>query len=233
VFDAQMVRFENELADDRIPAPLQATLQSAAPIYRSALWPLHDAANRKWIAQQRADLSELGAQMSLRLSAIYGVPWLRIPYRVAVVPSTDRDTAFSNFGTSNRYFLIVASSMDRSISGWGGFETLYHEASHSIVDPAIDGIGRDIATIAAALDRPVPTDLWHALIMYTPGAVLTPLLAQRGIAGFASSFEGLLSNVYPRYYQAFKSHWQPYLDGSTTRNAALHAVVEAVTSATT
>jgi hypothetical protein len=229
IFDDEMARIENELSDGKLPASLSKTLESVFPIYLRTFWTAHDAANQHWIAEQRNNLNIVSMRMASRLRAIYGTPWMRVPYRVEAVPSTDRDSAFSNVGTNNGYFLIVASSMDRDLAGWKGLETIYHEASHSVVDPSIPGIAMDIAAAAASLNRPVPTDLWHALIMYTPAAVLRPLLAARGVTTFVSTFDGLLTNVYPRYNDAFKEHWQPYIDGTTSRVNALRAVVSAVT----
>ncbi len=228
VFDDQLIRIENALADGAPPYDLKRILASVAAIYWNTLWPAHDKLNRKRIQQWRQSLAQYGPTLMPSLSRLYQTPWLGIPYRVDVVASTDRDGAFSIYGP--RYWHIVTSSLDRQNYGLNGFEIIVHEASHSIVSPDSGPIGLSIAVAAGSLNRPEPADLWHVAIMYAPGSVLQELVAKVHEAPYTSAFvtNGVLTRVYPRYYAALKQHFQRYVDGATTLQSAMDETVKAI-----
>ncbi len=228
VFDDQLNRIENALADGAPPDDLKRILASVAPIYRNRLWPAHDRLNRRRIEQWRQSLAQYGPTLMPMLSRLYQKPWLRIPYRVDVVASTDHDGAFSIYGP--RYWHIVTSSLDRQNSGLNGFEIIVHEASHSIVSPESGPIVRSIALAAGSLNRPEPADLWHVVIMYAPGSALRELVGKAHGAPYTPAFvaNGVLTEVYPRYYAALKQHFQPYVDGLATLEPAMEQTVKAI-----
>ncbi len=228
VFDDQLIRIENALADGAPPGDLKRILASVAPIYRNTLWPAHDELNRRRIEQWRQSLAQYGPTLMPTLSRLYQAPWLRIPYRVDVVASTDRDGAFSIYGP--KFWHIVTSSFDRQNYGLNGFEIIVHEASHSIVSPDSGPIGRSIAVAAGSLNRPEPADLWHVVIMYAPGSVLRELVAKAHGAPYTPAFvaNDVLPEVYPRYYAALKQHFQPYVDGLAPLEPAMEQTVKAI-----
>ena len=51
-------------------------------------------------------------------------------------------------------------------------EVLFHEASHGIAEPVQSAIVRE----CRQRDKAIPRDLWHALIFYTTGEVISPLM---------------------------------------------------------
>jgi len=69
-----------------------------------------------------------------------------------------------------------------------------------------------------------PRDLWHQVMMYTPGVVAKRELANTGHPGYRTYGER-----YPAMpaavREAFERSWQPYLDGKTPFEQALHDLV--------
>lgn len=229
VFDDEMNALDNALADGVPPSRLKTVLDAVSSIYRETLWPIHDSLNRNRIARWRAELAEFGPSFWPQLSSLYQQSWQSIPYRISVVANTDRFGAFSISGTGDRFWHIVTSSYDHSSAGLSGVEIIAHEASHSIVGPGQGAIGASITKACAALARPEPNDLWHAVIMYMPGVVIQRLAARAGMK-YTLAFvdNGVFTRAYPRYYAAFKQHLRPYIEGRATLSEALRATVAEV-----
>jgi len=68
---------------------------------------------------------------------------------------------------------VTISSLDSRNQGSEALEVLFHEASHGIAEPVQDAIIRE----CRQRDKAIPRDLWHALIFYTTGEVIRPVLA--------------------------------------------------------
>ena len=229
IFDDGMNTLDNALADGTPPSRVKTVLHSVSSIYRETLWPIHDSLNRRRIARWKAELAEFGPSFWPQLSSLYQQSWQSIPYRVSVVANTERDGAYSISGTGDRFWYILTSSYDNSSAGLSGVEIIAHEASHSIVGPGQGPIGASITEACAALARPEPYDLWHAVIMYIPGVVLQRLADRAGMK-YTLAFvnNGVFTRAYPRYYAAFKQHLQPYIEGRATLSQALRATVAQV-----
>ncbi len=67
---------------------------------------------------------------------------------------------------------VTIASLDSRNQDAEALEVLFHEASHGIAEPVQDAIIRE----CRQRDKAIPRDLWHALIFYTTGEVLRPVL---------------------------------------------------------
>lgn len=151
-----------------LPANITQVLDSAAPIYRAHLWPDHDRANRRWITRVAPLVEEQGVGISERLAFIYQAKWPGEKTRVDV-------SAFANWAgayTTLDPLRVTISSTDPRNQGDAALEILFHEASHGLAEPVQSAIARE----CRQRGKPIPRDLWHALIFYTTGEVIKPLL---------------------------------------------------------
>ncbi|HTX60083.1 MAG TPA: hypothetical protein VMH02_10460 [Verrucomicrobiae bacterium] len=237
VFDETLLEADNALAiaagdslAQAVPQPMRRALETAAPVYRTALWPLHDARNRTFIAETSANLARYHEEFSATLSRIYRTPWLAKPYLVDVVAYAQWEGSYGNDAAG--FFHIVMSVQDPDERNLGGIDVLFHEASHSIAMPGTGTIGAAIARAAAGSNRPEPDQLWHAVIMYTPGRLAERLFDRDGAGPYTMVWirAGLFTRVWPRYYRALGRHWQPYMDGHGTLETALERCVEEIVS---
>jgi hypothetical protein len=142
--------------------------------------------------------------------------------------------------------------MDPRNQGAAALEVLFHEASHGIATPVELAIVRE----CRQRDKPIPRDLWHALIFYTTGEVIKPVLDAQSdtpgngsIPGSSSSKstpdassqssqdaeylpyakrEGLYQRGWESYLALLTNYWQPYLDGRTTFDDAIAHMVSAL-----
>jgi len=108
----------------------------------------------------------------------------------------------------------------------------FHEGSHGIAEPVQAAIIRE----CRQRDKAIPRDLWHALVFYTTGEVIRPVLGTSGATagdqedsvsggGYTpyAVREGLYQRGWSDYFKLLQKFWQPYLTAtppSTTPSPA-------------
>src|SRR5215813_4777291 len=163
--------------DAGLPAQLTQTLESAAPVYRAHLWTDHDRSNRRWITAVAPLVRRSGLDLSHRLAEIYQTPWPRERIRVDVTWFASSTGAY----TTQDPLRVTVSATDARNQGPEALEVVFHEASHGIADVVQNAIFRE----CRQREKPIPRDLWHALLFYTTGEVIRPVAFDA--AGAASS----------------------------------------------
>lgn len=219
---------DSQVTAARIPAELAAVLNRVAPVYRVHWWPRHDAANRLWIASVQTLMTRVGDRLAEQLSVAYATQWHTEPIRVDVTPwAGPRLVAYTN-GTDHGH--IVVSSTDPCDQGLASLETLYHEASHTIVGPGLGAVGSTISATATRLHGTPPDGLWHAVMFFTQGDLLRRDLAEIGVgyepgAGICNQFTG----SWAIYRDALELFWKPYLEGRSSLDSATTNVLRSLT----
>lgn len=221
--------------DAGLPAKLTHILELAAPIYRAHQWPADDRANRAWIKRVAPLVREQGLGLSHRLADIYQTRWPVERIRVDV-------TAYANWAgayTTLDPLRVTISSTDPRNQGAAALEILFHEASHGIAQPVEQAIARE----CRQREKPIPRDLWHALIFYTTGEMIKPIMnsglansedAEAGGSGSEGEYipyaqrEGLYQRNWQDYYRLLTRFWQPYLDGRASFDDAIAHMVSAL-----
>jgi hypothetical protein len=254
LFSTELVLLKNQLGDFEIcdevsgtkkkscdaglPARLTQVLEGAAPVYRAHRWPADDRANRAWILRVAPIVREQGVGLSHRLADIYQTRWPNEKIRVDVTAVANGTGAYTTLDPLR----VTIASNDARNQGGAALEILFHEASHGIATPVEQAIARE----CRQRDKPIPRDLWHALIFYTTGEVIKPLMAAENDAGapsgpggsngsLASSEytpyakrEGLYQRGWESYLDILTRYWQPYLDGRVTFDDAIAHMVSAL-----
>jgi hypothetical protein len=224
---------KKKTCDAGLPAKLTQILDDAAPVYRANLWPAHDRANRAWIRRVAPLVREQGLGLSQRLADIYQTHWPAEKIRVDV-------TAFANWAgayTTLDPLRVTISGGDSRNQGSAALEVLFHEASHGIAQPVEQAIVRE----CRQRDKPIPRDLWHALIFYTTGEVIKPIMESQppstgGSSGRDAKYpytpyavrEGLYQRGWDNYLKLLTRYWQPYLDNQVTFDNAIAHMVSAL-----
>ena len=233
-----------KICDAGLPAKLTRILEEAGSVYRAHLWPEHDRANRAWIASVAPLVREQGLGLAQRLADIYQTNWPSEKIRVDV-------TVFANSGgayTTLEPLRLVVSSTDPRNQGRAALELLFHEASHQIAQTVEQAIVRE----CRQRRKPIPRDLWHALLFYTTGEVIKPVMQAENAAksvGSVSSAgadghdrsrdsqgeyipyavrEGLYQHGWSGYYKVLTRFWQPYLEGHATFDDAIARMISAL-----
>lgn len=229
--------------DAGLPANITQVLDSAAPVYRAHLWAGQDRANRRWVTRVSPLVEEQGAGISQRLADIYQAKWPNYKIRVDVSARANWAGAYTTLDPLR----VTISSTDAGNQGDAALEVLFHEASHGIAEPVESAIARE----CRQRDKPIPRDLWHALIFYTTGEVVKPVLSastttptehhgsdpahpDRPDASRKDQYipyalrEGLYERGWNNYLQLLTRFWQPYLDGSATFDDAIARMVSSL-----
>jgi hypothetical protein len=217
---------KKKTCDAGLPAKLARVLDAAAPVYRAHEWPEHDRANRKWIAGVSPLVRVKGVELSQRLAEIYQTRWPKERIRVDV-------SAFANYAgayTTLDPLRVVISSTDPRNQGNSALEVLFHEASNGIAEPVQLAINRE----CRQRDKAIPRDLWHALVFYTTGEIIKPVVnAENTNAGEGEytpyAFrERLYQRGWDDYLKLLERFWQPYLDGKATFDDSIAHIVSAL-----
>jgi hypothetical protein len=225
----QLGEFEdcNELTGKRksvcnagLPGNIGPILEAAAPIYRAHWWADQDRSNRRWVIRVAPLVREQGVGLAQRLADVYQTKWPKQKIRVEV-------SAFANgagaYTTLDPLRVTIASTDERN-QGPDALLVLFHEASHGIAVPVETAISRE----CRQRDKPIPRDLWHALIVYTTEEVLSPIIEdQTNHTGADATFaekqkpnsvpyvlsDTLTQRGWEDYHLKLTLYWQPYLDG--------------------
>jgi len=235
--------------DAGLPPKLTHILEAAAPVYRAHFWSADDRANRAWIKRVAPLVREQGVGLSQRLADIYQTRWPTEKIRVDVARFANWAGAYTTLDPLR----VTISSTDPRNQDAAALEILFHEASHGIAQTVEQAIARE----CRQRDKPIPRDLWHALIFYTTGEVIKPILdAQPDAKGSSSQDttdgsprggnadprsnsqdarytpyakrEGLYQRGWENYLQLLTLYWQPYLDGRVTFDNAIAHIVSAL-----
>ena len=241
LFNGDMVLIKNRLAGLEACAELSgeksrecasglrpgliAALEGAAAVYRARWWPEHDRVNRSWVASAGPLVRRFGAGLAQQLAATYRADWPAGRLRVDVVIYGG---PFGAYTTLDPVYLTISSS-DLRNQGSATLEVLFHEASHTLAGAVRDTIVRE----CRARGKPIPRDLWHALLFYTTGEMVKRALsaAEGSAGGSAGNYTpyayryGLYARGWSHYQRGLERYWQPYLDGKAEFDTALARLV--------
>jgi hypothetical protein len=206
-----------------IAKDLVAALDEAAPIYRQRWWPEQDRINRAWIAALIPQVRGMGGNLAEQLAETYESKW---PARihVDVVYYAGPQGAYTSLAPLH---LTIATSDSRN-QNMNGFETLFYEASHVLARGVQESIDRE----CRRLQKPIPRDLWHALLLYTTGERIggAPSIpqAKANVAPKRLS-PGNGNSLYDRgwgdYEPLLERYWQPYLNGRIDLDTAIARLI--------
>ena len=229
IFNEELVRINDALAEtsagglpDSIPAAAKRVLEAAMPLYRAAQWEEDDRANRFWMAVAEPLLASAGEELAEAHAKAYAVPF---PKRILVdVTSFAWQFGAYTVGEGESAHVTIAST-DNGNQGFAALEALMHEPSHAIVGSNEGAIGSDLKRLSAETGLRPMANLWHAILFYTSGELTRRALARRGVSHYQPYILGMYGRVFGGFRASLETHWQAYLDGKVSREAALRQIL--------
>lgn len=229
IFDRELIVLNAALSattagklPDSIPKAASAVLESTMPLYRAAQWEEDDRANRFWIAVAEPLLASAAEELADAHAKAYGLPF---PTRILV----DVSPLAWEFGAytvgEGASAHAVISSIEPGTQGFGALESLMHEPSHAIVAPASMAIGSDLARASKELGLRPLANQWHAILFYTSGELTRRALAKRGVREYRPFIANMYEGPFRGQRAALETHWQAYLDGKVSREAAIRQIL--------
>jgi hypothetical protein len=233
LFDGDMLNIKNRLAEMENQPGLEnaglryelvQALEKAAPVYRARWWQEHDRANRTWAQEVTPLVQKLGLPLAQQLSTVYQEGWPEGKIAVDLATYAGRVGGY----TSLDPLRVTISSTDPRNQGAGALELLFHEASHGMSRSVAAAIARE----CQARKKPIPRELWHALLFYTTGEMVRRALAKEPAGSPDYTPYAIRQNLYARGWQSYwallERYWQPYLDGKADIERAISRMVGAL-----
>jgi len=223
LFDGDLVLIKNRLAevencpdlsgraDSRCKSGLRpeliAALERAAPVYRAKWWPEQDKRNRDWIAAITPRVQKEGVPLGTQLSNLFHTDWPTGRIRVEV---SNYAGVLGSYTTIDP-LTVTVSSQDERNAGAGAVEVLFYEASHLLGMGARDLIARE----CRARGKPIPRELWDAMLYYTAVTVSRGAYPRSGVDPGAAVTE----RGWRGYRIALDGFWKPFLQGALRNQA--------------
>ena len=198
-----------------VDSGLAHALARAAPAYRTAWWPRHDAANRQWIAAARQLLAQHGDSMASWITRAFAVRWPDQPVLVDVSGYANWAGAYT---TAEPDHITIASLGDGN-QGTNALEMLFHEVLHTLDRPLFERF----RAAARAQGKRMPRSPTHAFIFYSAGELTRraiPTHVPFAEAGGLWARSGDMGPMRP----LLQRHWQPWLDGRIELDDALRRI---------
>ena len=149
--------------------------------------------------------------MKKDLSAAYQTPWPSEPIRTDV-------TEYASW--AGAYTLLEPTLITISNAGSAPLETLYHEASHAMIQKISDALAAELDSQNKLFRRRA---FWHAVLFYTAGEITGRHLDHYTMFGVK---DGILERGWPGAFPILEKDWKPYLDGKIELATAVHRLVD-------
>ncbi len=203
------------LKNSGIDADLTGILERAAPVYRARWWPEHNRTNLAWIAAATPLVAKFETAMRKELSAAYQTAWPSEPIHTDVAEYAGWAGAYTLIEPTH----ITISSAAPGNLGPATLETLFHEASHGMIQKVSDALTAELDSQKKAFQQRA---VWHAILFYTVGEV-----ARRHLEGYTpyAIQHGVLDRAWPGALPILERNWKPYLDGKIDLATAVHRLV--------
>lgn len=204
-------------------------LESAAPIYRAHWWPAQNQANDAWIALASAQIRRYAARPAEMLARAYEVSWPAEPIRIEV---TMYAGSFGSYTTFDPFRVVISSAAPRN-QGAHALAAVLYQSSYVLATE----VQQAIIDSCRNQTKPIPRDLWHALVFYTFAEILDRSLpesvAESDAAGVVApeptDAQGYFAvRDWEGYRPLLNLYWQPYLDNRTDMSTAIERLVHAL-----
>ena len=229
IFDRELISMNAALSatssaklPPSIPGAAAAALEAAMPLYRAAQWEEDDRANRFWVAVAEPLLASAAEELAAAHAKAYGVPFPK-DILVDVSPFAWEFGAYTVGEGESAH--VVVTSTGPGYQGFAALEMLMHEPSHAIVDAVTGAVGADLTRASRETGVKPYANLWHAILFYTSGELMRRALARRGVRNYQPVILGMYERGYRGFRQALETHWQSYLDGNISREAAIRQIL--------
>ena len=115
------------------------------------------------------------------------------------------------------------------ITDFGALELLFHEASHTIVNPRSEGSIAALRRAAEAQGIALPKDLWHAVLFFTAGHAAQAVIRALWNAPYEPYMysQGLFTRAWPKWRAPLEQCWRPYLERERSLEQAAAQLVAA------
>ncbi len=212
-----LARVENKdsLQGSGIDDDLTKVLENAAVVYKARWWPQHNRANLAWIEAATPLVAKYETALRKELATAYQTPWPFEPIWTDVAEYASRMGAYTMLEPTH----ITVSSTNLGNQGLAALETLFHEASHGMIQKVSEALSAELGSQNRLFQRRA---VWHAVLFYTAGEVV-----QRHLGDYTqyAITNGVFERGWPGVLPILEKDWKPYLDGKIDLATAARRLV--------
>lgn len=222
---AGLERRDDSLADDFLQTS-RGILKAASLAYRECRWKTQDAENRAWLHDLMPALQKHEEAIGSRLETLYAMKWHGLPIRVDIV-STAPDKGANTWILDPGGHILLSTAIERKHA----LETVFHEASHTLVAPwRPDPLPKALADAAETLGMDPPGTLWHAVMFYTTGNAIGEILEEAGKTGYTPYVDdnNLWRGSWAPYREPIEATWPAYMGGTSDLEESALALLKAI-----
>lgn len=232
IFDETLNRMDNALAmqtastlaaTDSVDPKFIAALNQAAPIYRAHWWNQVHSENENWLTTHASPILSYASAVRAEIGRVFGVKPPDEPILVDVVNDVGPYLAYT-LGGPNGFSGHTFISPEVNANVDVALDTILHEISHTMDDQII----AVIETEASRQHVKIPSDMWHAMTLYTTYQLVRHELGRSDDSTYAphAAFANMFKDGnWPAIFSDLQANWQPYLDGHGNLSEALATVV--------
>jgi len=127
-------------------------------------------------------------------------------------------------GTSGHTVIAPQKNSESDVA----MDTIFHEISHPMDRQIVPWADSE----AERQHVDIPSDLWHAMTLYTTGEIVRKQISESGnVTAYRPQLDWILifeRNGWSEMLVARKKYWQPYLDGTSPLESASRDLVRNV-----
>jgi hypothetical protein len=232
IFDERLTRINNALAEaphtgflrnNEIESKIVATLNAAAPVYRTHRWKEHRQENADWIAAHGPAIREHAVAVRKAIADALQAVAPTEPILVDLARDIGPNLAYTTGGpkgTGGHTVIAPQKNADSEVA----LNTIFHEVSHTMDRQITQALDQEAKRQGVKL----PPDLWHALTLYTTWRIVKGTLGkERGLAyrPDVDNARMFARNGWQTVLAILEKDWQPSLDGRTAFPDALRDLV--------
>ncbi|EZH73026.1 hypothetical protein ATO12_18595 [Aquimarina atlantica] len=199
-------------------------LNEFKPIYSTHFWKTHRQINTDKL-QENIDLIKKTENIVIsRMAKIAQVKWQDTKIRIDLSIKSPGGGAFTLSRVPSSIVLSTVANYPEIAGDW--VETLFHEASHTVIKGRKGAIAESINSVSEKLKVEPPKNLWHAILFYTAGKVSQEAFLEQGINEYTLYMDR--ENVFSFYQHAIHKYFPPYLTNEVDLDIAIENIINSI-----
>ncbi|WP_108808424.1 nuclear transport factor 2 family protein [Aquimarina spinulae] len=215
---------QDMLPESRFEILFIKNLNDFKRIYSTHFWKTHRQINTDKL-QENIDLIKKTEDFIIsRIAKLAQAKWQDTKIRIDLSIKSPGGGAFTLSRTPSSIVLSTIINYPEIAGDW--VETLFHEASHTVIKGRKGAIAESINRVSEKLKVKPPKNLWHAILFYITGKVSQKAFLGQGINEYTIYMDR--ENIFSFYHNAIYKHFTSYLVEETDLDIAIENVINSV-----
>ncbi|MDY8135146.1 hypothetical protein U0D62_06030 [Aquimarina sp. 2201CG5-10] len=199
-------------------------LNAFKPVYLHHFWENHLKTNEEKLQENLMLIKATENIIIPQIATLAQTKWQKNKIRIDLSVKSPGGGAFTLGRVPSS--IVMSTIVDYKEIPGDWVETLFHEASHTVIKGHKGAITQSINRISEKLNQKPPKNLWHALLFYTAGKVCRDAFLQQKIDSYSLYMDR--ENIFEFYQGPIYKYFTPYLDKKTDLDSAIENTLVAI-----